>query len=245
MLWFVLAQLFTLGLDILALRNQSEREKDLEILLLRQQLRIVERKQTRPPRLSRWEKLSLAVLTARFKTVMAGGRERLQQVMRLCQPETVLKWHRELVRRKWTYTQTTKPRGNVPLNAELEALIVQLARENPRYRDAKFSAAFDAVFASVGIDIILTPFRAPNANVYTERWIRTVREECLDHFFLVSERHVLRVLHEYLVYYNQARPHQGLQQQTPIPYTPCQPEGAIRRRDILGGLLHDYFREAA
>src|SRR5687768_13393387 len=108
MFWFVLIQLFTLGLDIVALRSQSAREKDLEILLLRQQLRIVERKQTRPPRLSRWEKLSLAVLTARFKTVAAGGRKRLQKVMRLFQPETVLKWHQELVRRKWTYAKTTK-----------------------------------------------------------------------------------------------------------------------------------------
>lgn len=133
MLWFAVAQVFTLMLDVFALRRQSQHEKDLEILLLRQQLRIVERKQTRPLRLSRWEKRSLAVLTARLKMVTAGGRERLRQVMRLFQPETVLKWHRELVRRKWTSAQTTKPRGNAPLDTDLEALIVQLARENPRF----------------------------------------------------------------------------------------------------------------
>src|SRR5438874_11385594 len=133
MVWFVLAQVFTLVLEMLTLRGQSEREKDIEILLLRQQLRIVERKQSRPRRLSRWEKLSLAVLTARLKAVTSGGRDRLRQVMRFFQPETVLKWHRELVRRKWTYARSVKPRGNAPLDAELEALIVQLARENPRF----------------------------------------------------------------------------------------------------------------
>ena len=133
MVWFVLAQFLTLILEMLALRGQSEREKDIEILLLRQQLRIVERKQSRPSRLSRGEKLSLAVLTARLKAMSPGGRERLREVMRLVQPETVLKWHGELVHRKWTYAQQTKPRGNAPLDADVEALIVQLARENPRF----------------------------------------------------------------------------------------------------------------
>src|SRR5437868_1128026 len=103
---FVVAQVFALVLDVLALLRQSEREKDIEILLLRQQLRIVERKQSRPRRLSRWEKSSLAVLTAKLNAVTTGGRERLRQVMRLFQPETVLKWHRELVRRKWTYAHS-------------------------------------------------------------------------------------------------------------------------------------------
>jgi hypothetical protein len=133
MVWFVLAEIFTLLLDVLALRGQSEHEKDIEILLLRQQLRIVERKQRRPCRLSRGEKLGLAVLTARLKAVTTGGRSRLREVIRLVQPETVLKWHRELVRRKWAYAQPTKPRGNAPLDAALESLIIKLARENPRF----------------------------------------------------------------------------------------------------------------
>ena len=95
MAWFVLAQLFTLMLDILTLRRQSEHEKDVEILLLRQQLRIVERKQLHTCRLSRWDKLNLAVLTARLKAITTGGRERLKEVIRLVQPETVLRWHRD------------------------------------------------------------------------------------------------------------------------------------------------------
>ena len=96
MVWFVVAQLFTLMLDILTLHRQSEHEKDIEILLLRQQLRIVERKQPRTYQLSRWDKLNIAVLTARFKAITTGGRERLREVIRLVQPETVLRWHRDL-----------------------------------------------------------------------------------------------------------------------------------------------------
>ena len=89
------------------------------------------------------------------------------------------------------------------------------------------------------------PPQAPNANAYAERWVRTVREECLDHFLVLSERHLEQVLKEYLPYYNQARPHQGLQQQSPIPYSSCKAEGMIRHRNVLGGLIRDYYREAA
>ncbi len=124
MVWLVRAEIFTVLLDVLMLRGQSERERDLEILLLRQQLRIVERKQGRSRGLTRGEKLGLAVLTARLKAVTTGGRKRLREVIRVVQPETVLKWHRDLVRRKWTYARHTKPRGNAPLDATLEALIV-------------------------------------------------------------------------------------------------------------------------
>lgn len=133
MVWFVQAEIFTVVLDVLALRGPFEHEKDIEILLLRQQLRVVERKHRQPFRLSRGEKLGLAVFTARLKAVTTGGRSRLREVIRLVQPETVLKWHRELVRRKWKNGQPTKPCGNAPLNAALEALIVRLARENPGF----------------------------------------------------------------------------------------------------------------
>lgn len=112
-------------------------------------------------------------------------------------------------------------------------------------RDVKFPASFDAVFAAERIEGILTPYRAPNANAYAERWVRSVREECLDHLLIFNERHLGHVLTEYSQYYNRARPHQGIGQQIPesANYQPGQ--GPMRRRDVLGGLLYDYYREAA
>ena len=73
-------------------------------------------------------------------------------------------------------------------------------------RDAKFPASFDAVFASENIETILTPYQTPNANAYAERWVRSVREECLDHLLIINEQHLHYVLREYIQYYNQARP---------------------------------------
>jgi putative transposase len=112
-------------------------------------------------------------------------------------------------------------------------------------RDTKFTASFDTVFVSEGIAIVLTPPQTPNANAFAERWIRSVREECLNHLLIFSPRSLRHVLTEYIDYYNCARPHQGLAQQTPIPYTPSLPDGSIRHRKVLGGLIRDYYREAA
>jgi putative transposase len=112
-------------------------------------------------------------------------------------------------------------------------------------RDTKFTEAFDTVFRAEGIHIIRTPCRAPNANAYAERWGRTVRQECLDKFLIFSEVHLRRVLREYQTYYNQARPHQGLAQQAPLPRLVPSAEGRVRCRAVLGGILHDYYREAA
>ncbi len=114
-----------------------------------------------------------------------------------------------------------------------------------RDRDAKFPAAFDAVFRSEGVTIVRTPYRAPNANAVAERWVRSVREECLDHLLIVGERHMHGVLKEYCAYFNHARPHQGIEQQCPIQRESSPRDGPIKRRDILGGVLHDYYRRAA
>jgi hypothetical protein len=116
-----------------------------------------------------------------------------------------------------------------------------------RDRDKKFCPAFDTVLKTDGFEIVRTPYRSPRANAVAERWIRSVREECLDHLLILSERHLERVLRAYVAYYNQRRPHQGLAQQCPVPLTPPARKGtgAIVRRDLLGGLMHDYERQAA
>ena len=112
-------------------------------------------------------------------------------------------------------------------------------------RDTTFSDSFDRVFISEGVEIVRTPYRAPNANAIAERWIRTARTECLDHLLILSERHLKRTLGQYLTYYNERRPHQGLEGQCPIHLTRGPGSGPIKRRDILGGLIHDYESIAA
>ncbi len=113
-------------------------------------------------------------------------------------------------------------------------------------RDSKFPAAFDTVFTSEDVTIIRTPVQAPNANAFAERWVRSVREECLDKILILGEEHLRRVLTAYINYYNHARPHQGLDQQCPVPLMrSAARDGPVERHDILGGVLHDYYRRAA
>jgi len=113
-------------------------------------------------------------------------------------------------------------------------------------RDSKFSAAFDEVFRSEGIRVVPTPVRAPKANGYSERLVRTIRAECLDWMLILGRSHLDQTLRTYIDHYNRARPHRGLGL---VP--PLQPEvqplaaGVIRRRDRLGGLIHEYERQAA
>ena len=78
-----------------------------------------------------------------------------------------------------------------------------------------------------------------------ERWVGSVRRVCLDHLLIVSEAHLRRVLSASLAYYSQVRPHQGLEQRIPAPRAAGTSHGPIRRRDRLGGLLREYYREAA
>ncbi len=365
MIFFLLAHAWSVLLDLIWLRCHAEHDKNLEILLLRQQLRILQRKQPRPPHISRWEKLVLVALARKLTTMTNSARARLGEVVLLFKPETLLKWHRELVRRKWTFRKGAL-RGRAPISSELKALILRLAKENPSWgygkiegevrklghdigrstirdllkrkrvppapergkhgsswrtflahykdqivacdcftvetawlktvyvlffiergsrrvhlagctssptgawvtqqarqlswklqagrvsacflihdRDTTFPAAFDTVFASEDVTIIRTPLQAPNAHAFAERWIRSVREECLDKLLIIGERHLLRVLTAYLDYYNRARPHQGIDQKCPVTLEHAPRAGPIERRDILGGVLHDYYRRAA
>jgi hypothetical protein len=365
MIFSVLAYILSRVVDLLTGGRRSEQAKDLDILLLRQQLRILQRTQMHPPRPTRWEKLTLAVLTGKLKDVAKKARYPWRHSVLLFTPETILRWHRDLVRRKWTFTH--KRRGGRPrIDAACEELMLRLARENPswgysriqgeltklshsagrstvrdvltrqqvppapqrrqkgstwrsflthhrqqtlacdfftvetaflptlyafffielgtrrvhmagctahpstawvvqqarqmswpiqdgdlpirfliRDRDAMFVPGFDTVFRGEGVAIIRTPVRAPNANAVAERWIRSAREECLDHLLILGERHLQRVLREYVTFFNQRRPHQGLGQQCPVPLSPSPDAGTVHRVDVLGGIIHDYERRAA
>lgn len=101
---------------------------------------------------------------------------------------------------------------------------------------------FDRVFESEGIHVIPTPLRAPNANAYAERWVRTVREECLDHILIFNGKCLQRVLKEYIGYYETACPRQGLDQQTPVPRLTPGVSEPIQKRQVLGCIINDYYR---
>ncbi len=113
-----------------------------------------------------------------------------------------------------------------------------------RDRDSKFTGSFDEVFRSEGMKVIETPIRAPRAHAFAERWVRTVRTECLDWILVIGRRHLERVLRVFASHYNAGRPHRGLDLKTPDPrpdpvHWPAV--GApVRRRDVLGGLIHEY-----
>jgi transposase len=345
-------------LELATLRRRSEREKEIEILLLRHQLRVLERQVARPA-------LTPAdrALLAAFSRVLSRQAWRRSS---LVTPATLLRWHRELVARRWTYSHR-RP-GRPATAGEIRALVVRLARDNPtwgyrriqgelvglgvklaastvwtilkeagiepaprrleqswarflrqqaagilecdfltvdtlflkrfyvlffielatrrvhlagmttnpdgrwvtqqarnllmrlddenvrplflvRDRDSKFTLDFDEVFRSEGVRVIKAPVRAPKARAHAERWVESVRRECLDRLLIVGRRHLQHVLATYVMHYNQHRPHRALGQRPPL--RDLQPRDAqppadvieldrIRRRDLLGGLIHEY-----
>jgi hypothetical protein len=131
MVWSFVAQLLALLLELLTAHRRTERAKDLEIALLRQQLRLLHRQCAQPLHLSRWDRVVLATLAHILSGVARRARRPWHQSVILFTPATILRWHRELVRRKWTFER--RPGGRPPLAADLEALILRLARENPRW----------------------------------------------------------------------------------------------------------------
>jgi len=336
-------------------RLSWSRQEDLaiEVVILRHEVAVLRRQVTRPA--LRWPDravlagLSLALSTARQK--------------RFVQPETLLRWHRDLVRRKWTYAHRRPGRPALPTGTV--SLVIRLARDNPtwgyrrihgelaatgvrlapstvwailrrhgvdpvprrssptwseflkaqattmlacdfftvdtvllrrlyvlffieidtrrihlsgvtanpvgewvtqqarnlsfvlaegirtarfliRDRDTEFTVGFDEVFRSEGTRIIKTPVRAPRANAFAERFVGTVRRECLDRMLILGRRHLEQILAEYLTHYNEHRPHRALDQRapqslgvTPVPIHDPDMTG-LRRTEILGGLIHEY-----
>lgn len=327
---------------------------EVENAVLRHELNVLRRTAGRP-RLRRMDRVLLAAASRILP------RDRWSSF--LVTPQTLMRWHRELVRRKWTFRRHQTV-GRPALDPNIRDLIVRLGRENPRWgciriqgelrklgitvgattvrtilrraglppaprrdgptwteflraqakgivamdfftvetvwlrtlyvlfgievgsrrvhvlgatrnpnsawvvqqarnlaiggslegvrflirdRDTKFSGPFDEVLRSEGVQVIKTPIRSPRANVFAERWVRTVREECLDHLLVVGRRHLLAILGEYVRHYNARRPHRSLELAPPDGLaTQAEPIPAgIERRDVLGGLIHDYYALAA
>ena len=150
MIFAFLRHLLSCLLDLLAVLGRSAQDKDLEILLLGHQLRILQRKHPHPPRLSRWEKRTLLVLAGPLTRLTYSAGTRIGQRVFRFKPETLLKGHRERLRRKWTF-RIGRRRGRPPISARLTGL------------------------TSAAVTILRTPGGAPNANQVTERWVRQER----------------------------------------------------------------------
>jgi len=345
---------FSAVLRLLVGGRSSEFAKDVELLVLRHQLVVLERQQRRRPSLRPADRAFFAALGR----VLPQPRRRGLIVT----PQTLLRWHRELVRLKWT--QPRRAAGRPPVDGRVRELVLRFARENPGWgypriagellkldlrvspstirrillgnrlgpaprrsgpswrqflrqqaasmlacdfftvetislhrfyvlffielesrrvhlagcttnpsgawvtqqarnlsftglfegmrflihdRDSKFAASFDEVFRSEGITVIETPIRAPQANAYAERFVRTIRAECLDWLLIIGRRHLETVLRVYTDHYNRGRPHRGLALLSPDRTNADPPagHGEISRRDRLGGLIHEYHRTAA
>lgn len=139
-----------------------------------------------------------------------------------------------------------------------DAWVAQQLREatpfgqRPRYlirdRDSKYGPTFAQVAAATGIAELRTAYRAPQQNAICERFLGSVRRECLDHVLVLGEAHLRRILHEYVRYFNHDRPHQGLAQQIPgaaaVEIARGEQRGCVRAMPILGGLHHSYARAA-
>ena len=117
-----------------------------------------------------------------------------------------------------------------------------------RDNDSKFGVTFARVAKTSGIKILKTPYHTPRANAICERFLGSVRRECLDHLFILQEKQLQRVLNAYVDFFNRARPHQGIRQQIPerygLPVLLDHQRGKILALPVLGGLHHDYRKSA-
>jgi putative transposase len=150
---------------------------------------------------------------------------------------------------------TTNPSGQW-VAQQARNLMLDLGERTTRFRflirdrDAKYTAMFDAVFRTEGIEVLLTPPRAPRANAFAERWVRSVRRECLDRILIYNPRHLLAVPGEYVAHYNGRRAHQGRGQRPsdrdtlPAPATDLTVI-RVRRRKVLHGLTNEYEKAGA
>jgi putative transposase len=136
----------------------------------------------------------------------------------------------------------TQQARNLAITGRLEQKRILL-----RDRDAKFSGSFDEVVRTEGVAVVKTPIRAPKANAFAERWVGSARGECLDHILVFGRRHLHDVVSGYAEHYNCARPHRSLDLYPPDPAPGADRTDEMRicRRDILGGLIHEYERSAA
>src|SRR4051794_38532016 len=161
MIYHLLFCFVTFVLDVFASIRVAPTEKDLQIALLRQQLRILECNSRTTHRLSRPEKLMLVALATRLKAQTQRFHEALGEALFVVQPETLLKWYRQIVQRKWTFQHPHRG-GRPRLKLDVEALIVRIARENPRMGYDKIQGEFLKLGLKVHLSTIKNALRRHN-----------------------------------------------------------------------------------
>jgi putative transposase len=261
------------SIQLLALLARGDAAKDLEILVLRHQLTVL-RRQVQRPKLQPADRALLAAVSrvlprARWscffvqpetllrwhRRLVAGawtyphrqtGRPPLDQEVQ----QLIVRLAKENPR--WGYQQIKGELQRLGVRVSATAIRTTLRRHGldpaPR-RMATFCRSFDDVFRSEGAQVLVTPGRAPTANAYAERWIDTVRAECLDWLLIVGRGHLEQVLRVYVEHYNRHRPRRALRLEAPdrparLTVVGEDERGEVRRRDLLGGLLHEYRRAA-
>jgi transposase InsO family protein len=178
-------------------------------------------------------------------------RQRLHEVATFVTPDTLMRWYRQLIARKFDGSMHCKRPGRPPVAEEFAQLVVQMADENPTWgyrhdRDTKFTQAFDGLLKSSGVEPVVLLPRSPNLNAHGERFVRSIKEEALDQMVILGERGLHHVIRQYLMHYHTERNHQGLGNVRIAPAPANEVEsGRVVRRARLGGLLSYYYRDAA
>ena len=172
-----------------------------------------------------------------------------RDALMVVKPKTLLIWHRSLFRVVWHRTSVTRSPSDQWTAQQLRNVL--LDHDAPRFlirdNDDKFGATFKTVVNSEEIEVLRTPIRAPAANAFCERFLGSLRRECLDHILILSEEHLRRTVAGYVGYHNLCRPHQGLAQVIPVEVgkeTSSLGDGSVVDAPILGGLHLDYRRAA-
>ncbi len=154
-----------------------------------------------------------------------------------------------LERRRIEFTASTRNPDGRWIAQQARNLLMRLGDRGQSFhfllhdRDRKSSGGFNEIFRSEGITIVRTPIRAPNANAYAERWVGTLRRECLDRILIINRRQLEQVLRVYTAHYNRHRPHRSLALQPPDEPTSAPGHAAIRhtqKHELLGGLINEY-----
>ena len=219
MVWLALLHIFSTILELVHICRLSDKDKDLEIMILRHQLDVMTRLQSKPVKPNRVEKLTLAILTTKLNQSANRSTSQLRDVIRIIKPETVIRWHRELVRRKWTLEQKNKG-GRPRICKDIENLTVHLAQENHRWGYAKI----EGELLKLGYKV------SPKNRSQCPR----PELHCASSCSFVNESHLRRVLWEFIAYYNTRRPHQGFEQQPPILRTNPMETGIVNRHRVIG-----------